>query len=224
MKTLISAVRSRGNNNFVSILSLDIPLASAGFARVGKERRTQKRVYRDLICPLFGHRPVSPGFENLPNTGNLCRCGSDILGEETETRLRHVPDCFLKGHTCMRLDNRDGHHEFVCSSCGHPILIEEERTKYSKLRSLHKKQRYLCSVFGHQVHKVVDREGMTEYACRCGHSFLKTQNDLGEVKHPMVCLFSGHFVTFLAHRGDYAEYLCRNCGHTFYFPGPTVEN
>jgi hypothetical protein len=39
-----------------------------------------------------------------------------------------------------------------------------------------------------------------------------------EVKHPIICLVAGHFVSFLTHRAVHAEYLCRNCGHTFLFP------
>ena len=174
-----------------------------------------------LMCKLFGHRPKSPGIGGPGEGANLCRCGADILQEEksVETRLSHVPTCFLFGHTCIRVTNRSGHHEFVCRTCGHPLLFEEEkRTDYAPLRSLEKRQKYYCSLFGHRVHKVVERDEMTEYACRCGHSFLKKQSDLNEIKHPFVCLYTGHLVNFLTYQGEYAEYLCRNCGHTFYYP------
>ena len=173
-----------------------------------------------LLCKLFGHRPRSPRIDSPGKGSNLCRCGADILREdESETRLSHVPSCFLFGHTCIRVTNRSGHYEFVCRSCGHPLLFEEKaHTEYEPLKSLEKRQRYFCSVFGHRVHKVKGREGLTEYACRCGHSFLKQQSNLSEIKHPLVCLYSGHFVNFLTYQGVYAEYLCRNCGHTFYYP------
>jgi hypothetical protein len=36
----------------------------------------------------------------------------------------------------------------------------------------------------------------------------------------LVCLFAGHFLRFTERRGHYDEFLCRNCGHTFYFVVP----
>ncbi len=175
------------------------------------------KAHQIAICKMFGHRPHSTDEEDAYRNSNLCRCGSSILHDDAETRLSHVPSCFLFGHTCTKVADRSGHHEFVCNSCGHPLLFEEERPNYVEAKSLKKKQRYLCSVFGHQVHKVADRDGFSEYACHCGHTFLKTENNLSEVKHPLVCLYSGHFVNFLTRRNGFSEYLCRNCGHTFYF-------
>ena len=46
---------------------------------------------------------------------------------------------------------------------------------------------------------------------------MKAEADRNVVKHPPVCLFAGHFLHFTERRGDYDEYFCRNCGHTFYF-------
>lgn len=181
---------------------------------------TDNARYNDFICWAFGHRPKNPRFGSQDHGSNLCRCGASILREDgSETRISHVPSCFFLGHSCIPVSNRSGHHEFVCSSCGHPLLFENnEHPDYGPLNSLDKRQRYHCSFFGHQVHKVVDRDEYSEYACQCGHSFLKQQNDLSEIKHPLVCLYSGHFVNFLTYQGDYAEYLCKNCGHTFYYP------
>lgn len=216
--TLVDTMGILGDKDVLSIMSPEPYVSPFNRRRLENRKAVAKRVYQGVICPLFGHRPQSGQMDTpWPPSPKMCRCGTDILGHETETRLRHVPDCFLKGHTCVKIDNRDGHHEFMCSSCGHPILIEEERSGYAGKRSMHKRQRYLCSVFGHRVHEVTKRDGMTEYACGCGHSFLKSKDDLTEVKHPLVCLFSGHFVTHLARREGYSEYLCRNCGHTFYF-------
>ncbi len=36
-----------------------------------------------------------------------------------------------------------------------------------------KKVRYLCGLFGHRVRHVTTRDGYEEFACFCGHSFLK---------------------------------------------------
>ena len=44
------------------------------------------------------------------------------------------------------------------------------------------------------MHFVASRQGFHEYACDCGHSFLKAEPGRSEVKHPPVCLFAGHFL------------------------------
>ena len=79
--------------------------------------------------------------------------------------------------------------------------------------------RYLCNLFGHQVHAVTERAGFSEYACECGHNFLKRAQRLKRVTHPLICLLVGHFVSHVEQRGSYGEYVCRNCGHTFLFAG-----
>jgi hypothetical protein len=45
---------------------------------------------------------------------------------------------------------------------------------------------------------------------------------LDVVRHPLVCVFLGHFVRYVASRSGYAEYVCRNCGHPFCFADPTT--
>jgi hypothetical protein len=80
-----------------------------------------------------------------------------------------------------------------------------------------KKVGYLCNLLGHSVHTVCERNGYTEYACDCGHTFLRRRAGLDRVTHPPVCLFAGHFVRFIERRGGQAEFRCRNCGHTFGF-------
>ena len=80
-----------------------------------------------------------------------------------------------------------------------------------------KKVRYLCNLFGHKVHQVTNRSSFAEYACDCGHSFLKRRTGMVMVNHPLVCLLAGHFVQFVEMRNGHAEFLCRNCGHTFCF-------
>lgn len=187
---------------------------------IQKEQNAARRIYCSVICFLFGHRSSNLKFGGAPSDSNQCSCGLPILPESrAETRIRHIPSCFLLGHNFTKIGERNGHYEYGCHSCGHPLLIEMERNSYQNLDSLHKKRpRYVCGFFGHKVHQVIERNGYTEYACDCGHSFLKAQKDMVEVKHPLICLFAGHFVRFVERRGNNPEYLCRNCGHTFYYP------
>lgn len=171
-------------------------------------------ILHKVQCRLFGHRPIDT------SDCNLCRCGARILPVNGSiTRMRHVVSCFLSGHSYTRMGERNSHHEFACSICGHPLLIDSGRGDYAGRTSFEKKPRYRCSLFGHKVHKVVERDGFSEYACGCGHSFLKTNSALTEIKHPIICLVAGHFIRFATMRTpDQAEHACRNCGHTFYFP------
>lgn len=80
-----------------------------------------------------------------------------------------------------------------------------------------KKVRYLCGLFGHRVTRVAARDGFVEYACACGHSFLKRADAAGTIRHPLVCFFFAHRIVFLTRRAGYAEYVCRDCGHPFCF-------
>jgi hypothetical protein len=149
------------------------------------------------------------------------RCGAPLLGEARAevTRISHNVVCFVAGHIYVRAGSRDGHGEYVCFPCGHPLLFEEGRGGGARRERFAKKVRYLCNLFGHRgVHRVSARDGFNEYACRCGHTFLKRREVRGgKITHPLMCLFAGHFVSFVARRGGYAEYACRNCGHAFCF-------
>ena len=164
---------------------------------------------RRVVCRLFGHRATSTG---------PCRCGAAILpADGTHTRIRHVLSCFFLGHNYVGMDTRDGHHEYACLECGHPLLFRVATDAYAGRGPFLKKVRYLCNLFGHRVHTVAQRAGATEYACHCGHSFLRPARGLVRVTHPLVCLVAGHFVRFVDHRGGYAEHVCTSCGHTFCF-------
>jgi hypothetical protein len=168
-------------------------------------------------CAAFGHRPDNEAFARRPGPRH-CRCGAAFLGNDgSETHVRHVLSCFLRHHTYAPWATRDGHREYLCVRCGHPLLFAEARDPYAHRGLFPKKVRYLCNLFGHDVHTVTRRAGHTEYACHCGHSFLRPEADLRRVTHPAVCTFRGHFVSGIGTRNGHDEFVCRNCGHTFGF-------
>jgi hypothetical protein len=118
------------------------------------------------------------------------------------------------------MDDRDGHHEYACVKCGHPLLFRANRDPYAQSVQFDKKVRYLCGLFGHRVHRVTQRDGFVEYACHCGHTFLKPDAGLSVVRHPFLCVASGHRVRHVTSRAGYGEYVCRDCGHPFCFAQP----
>jgi DNA-directed RNA polymerase subunit RPC12/RpoP len=183
--------------------------------------RYSRRLWRKLSCVLFGHKVNNAVFITMRGREKQCRCGAHYLRTWMETRVSHTVSCFLRGHHYEQIAVRSGHNEYVCVQCGHPLLFRAESDPYANRTKFTKKVRYLCNLFGHSVHLVTSRQGFHEYACDCGHSFLKKEAGRNEVKHPPVCLFAGHFLHFTERRGDYDEYLCRNCGHTFYFIATT---
>lgn len=130
-------------------------------------------------------------------------------------RIGHVFSCFLLGHEYEPAGMREGHNEYACLRCGHPLLFESANDPFAGQARFVKKVRYLCNLFGHHVHEVTRRHGYTEYACACGHSFLRRQPDLRIVKHPPICTFAGHFIDFVEVRRELSECVCSNCGHTF---------
>lgn len=167
-----------------------------------------------LRCRLFGHRVHNKAFFE---DGHVCtRCRQPILQRGAITRVGHTLACFLRVHTYDLLDERDGHREYVCVRCGHPLLFQSAADPYDG-RAFVKKVRYFCSLFGHDVHHVGTRSGLEEYACGCGHSFLKGAARLAHIRHPLVCFFQGHRIEWFASRGMLDEYVCRDCGHPFCF-------
>ncbi len=188
---------------------------------------------RKLSCALWGHHVDNHAFKASSNHHRQCRCGSDYLGENlTVTRVRHTLSCFLGKHHYEKLADRDGCHEYVCTQCGHPLLFDADHDPYAASATFKKKVRYLCGLFGHRVRHVTTRHGLEEYACFCGHSFLMevdkpdvlAPQEKGVsprrrqvIRHPAICVVSGHFIYFLTRRGGFAEYVCRNCGHPFCF-------
>ena len=178
---------------------------------------------KKLSCALWGHHVDNHVFKQADTRDRRCRCGSHYLAEDRSlTRVRHTLSCFLGTHHYEKLADRDGCHEYVCTQCGHPLLFPADHDPYARTTTFEKKVRYLCGLFGHRVRHVTTRDGLEEYACFCGHSFLKQSGGskdppLRLIRHPAVCVVSGHFIHFMAKRGGYAEYVCRNCGHPFCF-------
>jgi DNA-directed RNA polymerase subunit RPC12/RpoP len=181
------------------------------------EGGTVRKWRRRLSCALFGHKVSNHVFDTVRLSEKHCNCGMAYLRPHEETRVSHTVSCFVIGHRYARIAERSGHNEYVCLQCGHPLLFKRKNDPYARTQEFTKKVRYLCNLLGHRVHAVAPRNGMHEYACDCGHSFLMPEAGRLEVKHPVICLFAGHFLAFTEKRGNYDEYVCRNCGHTFYF-------
>jgi hypothetical protein len=172
-----------------------------------------------LACAAFGHQVDNRRFRAEGDPDRPCPCGRACVRDDgSETRVRHTLSCFLGSHTYELAGTRDGHNEYMCADCGHPLLFAVDSDPYGA-RPFAKKVRYLCNLFGHDVHVVARRHGCTEYACACGHSFLKSERDLARVTHPPICTVAGHFVRFVERRGEWSEHACRNCGHTLGFAG-----
>jgi DNA-directed RNA polymerase subunit RPC12/RpoP len=171
-----------------------------------------------LWCAVWGHEVDNHRFGNETEVQRRCRCGKPYLYRDGSlTHVRHTLSCFFGHHTYRKLTDRDGHREYVCVQCGHPLLFEATSDPYDRRPLFKKKVRYLCGLFGHDVHVVGDRDGYREFACHCGHTFLKPQQALTHITHPAICVLSGHRITYLASRAGFLEYVCRDCGHPFCF-------
>jgi hypothetical protein len=177
-----------------------------------------------LSCTLWGHHVDNRVF-SAETTSRRCRCGSPYLHRDGSiTRVRHTLSCFFGKHTYARLVDRDGCREYVCTQCGHPLVFRDDADPYRRVTAFRKKVRYLCGVFGHRVIAVSRRDGAIEYACHCGHSFLKEHSHRGKIRHPWVCVFKGHYVRYVTTRAGYEEFVCTNCGHPFCFVSPIASN
>jgi DNA-directed RNA polymerase subunit RPC12/RpoP len=171
---------------------------------------------RRLACALWGHAVHNEAF--AAGTRACTRCRRTYLQDGRGTiRIGHTLSCFLRHHTYERVVERDGHTEYACIRCGHPLLFPSGRDPYRRRGQFTKRVRYLCGLFGHHVHAVTERDGGTEYACHCGHSFVHQPARRDIVRHPLVCVLLGHWVSFVVCRGAFSEYACRHCGHPFLF-------
>ena len=179
-----------------------------------------------LSCAVWGHHVDNHVFKQAGGTDRTCRCGTRYLAEDRSfTHVRHTLSCFLGKHEYEKLADRDGCHEYVCVQCGHPLLFDAEHDPYATAPTFKKKVRYLCGVFGHRVRHIATRDGFEEYACFCGHSFLKSveaapPSRTSKIRHPAVCVITGHRIQYVTRRGGFAEYVCRDCGHPFCFANP----
>lgn len=166
------------------------------------------------LCRVLGHE-----LDNrmVAGDGPRCsRCHQRFLFEDGRTTdTRHVLGCLLRHHTYLRIDRRAGHNEYACLRCGHPLLFSVDHDPHLAPLPFPKRLQLLCGTFGHSVHEVTVRDGLTEYACDCGHSFLLAAGGLTHVHHPLVCRVTGHRVTFVERRGNYQEHRCLDCGHPF---------
>ena len=167
-------------------------------------------------CAMWGHAVDNEAFSRQ---GRSCtRCGTALLDDDGATvRIGHTLSCFLRHHTYREVTRRDRHTEYACVRCGHPLLFRSDADPYDGRVNFRKKVRYLCGLFGHHVHAVTDRGGGTEYACRCGHSFVHQPQRRDVVRHPLSCVLLGHWVSLVATRSGFSEYACRTCGHPFLF-------
>ena len=166
-------------------------------------------------CALLGHKVH---HTRITRDAACVRCGAAILDQDKSvSRLAHTLSCFFGKHRYAPIATRAAHHEYVCEKCGHSLLLESARDPYVGCGKFKKRVSYACSLLGHSVHVVATGSKATEYACLCGHSFFKGQTALTVIGHPLACVLLGHFVRANEIRGEWAEYVCRRCGHPFYF-------
>ena len=173
-----------------------------------------------LWCAVWGHEVDNHRFRREQSVDRRCGCGRPYLHRDGSlTHVRHTLSCFLSHHTYRKLTDRDGHREYVCVQCGHPLVFSVDADPYADSGTFKKRVRYLCGLFGHRVHKVADRDGLREFACHCGHTFLKSHETGERITHPAICVLSGHRIRYVANRAGFLEYVCRDCGHPFCFAG-----
>ena len=180
-----------------------------------------KHLLTRLECLVWGHHVDNEAFKTSRALVRECRCGAPYLRQDGRaTRVGHTLSCFVGHHRYERLTDRDGYHEYVCIWCGHPLLFPADGDPYDTNAQFNKKVRYLCGLFGHRVTRVTERVGKVEYACFCGHTFLRAERDLALIRHPARCVLAGHWIVYVAERAGFSEYVCRHCGHPFCFADP----
>ena len=115
-----------------------------------------------LTCLIWGHAVDNHVFAEH---GRACtRCGKTCLrNDPAPVRIGHTLSCFLNHHTYEPVGARDGHMEYACVQCGHPLLFPRDADPYSAESRFEKRVRYLCGLFGHHVHRVAERDGGVEY-------------------------------------------------------------
>lgn len=178
---------------------------------------TLSEAHASVRCSLFGHTVHHTRVTSEAQTP-CTRCGATILvQDQSVSRIAHTLSCFFGKHHYEPMATRADHHEYVCEKCGHSLLFELASDSYARLSNFRKRVSYACGLFGHRVHVVATGSRTTEYACECGHPFVKTPGALTLIRHPLRCVLLGHFITLHEIRGDWAEYVCHVCGHPFCF-------
>jgi hypothetical protein len=171
-----------------------------------------------LSCRIWGHVVDNHVFRTTASDVRRCRCGIEYLPKSGEaTHVRHTLSCFLRHHTYVRLTDRHGVHEYVCVRCGHPLAFPAGADPFAHAARFAKRVRYACGLFGHRVTAVASRHGFVEYACHCGHSFLRRAGGERKIRHPLICFLTAHRIRFVEERAGFAEYVCEDCGHPFCF-------
>lgn len=135
------------------------------------------------LCRVLGHEIDN---REVATDGPRCRrCHEPFLFEDGRiTHTRHVLGCLTRHHTYLRIDRRASHHEYACLRCGHPLLLAVDSDAHPDAVPFRKSLQLGCGTIGHSVHEVTVRDGLTEYACTCGHSFLLAEHGLTRVSHP----------------------------------------
>lgn len=174
-------------------------------------------VAASVRCALLGHKVHHTRIAKDSET--LCvSCGTAILDSgQTPSRVAHTLSCFFGWHHYIPVGRRADHNEYVCERCGHLLLFKSAHDPYAEHLQFKKKVNYLCGLLGHRVHVVETRSQITEYACRCGHSFIKETESLTVIRHPPACVMLGHLISFNQTRSEWVEYVCLRCGHPFSF-------
>ena len=169
-----------------------------------------------LLCGVWGHAVQNEVYERGERA--CTRCGRPMLRDDGRVvHVGHTLGCFFVKHTYERVADRHGHTEYACVRCGHPLLFAVGHDPYADRGIFDKRVRYLCGLFGHRVHPVTERDGGTEYACGCGHTFVHHPAERTLVRHPLRCVLLGRWIAFIERRGRFSEYACRACGHPFLF-------
>jgi DNA-directed RNA polymerase subunit RPC12/RpoP len=117
---------------------------------VAAPARPHLGTFADLSCVVWGHVIDNRAF--LERGRSCLRCGAPILREDgSRTHVGHTFSCFLRHHTYVEGGTRDGHHEYICVRCGHPLLFATESDPYARRDGFMKRVRYLCGLVGHRA-------------------------------------------------------------------------
>ena len=125
---------------------LDVMAAALPQPEAKSRGRRRARV-ATLACSVLGHEMDNRTLAGDGARPRCARCDQPFLHEDGRvTHTRHVLGCFLRHHTYVRSGVRDGHNEYTCVRCGHPLLFEAEHDPYAGAGLFHKKVRYLCGL------------------------------------------------------------------------------